>query len=178
MTAVPLPIQLYGTYRTCTDRPPSVQYSPSIMNSSGRDSESVSSRISSVRTTNELGRCKTSSDVSSPVPIHNEDEHISSSRVPSIPCVNRTSTKFSDPYDHSKPVHDSSRVPFLPRISGQNTQYKDSCDYKPTSYIDQDTCGPPRQQGGGPVPSQSFPKGLPIGPAQNNIPAGNATLVS
>jgi len=150
MTTLPLSLPPYRTY---TDGSPSVRYSPSILNSSGRDSESVSSPVSSVQTTNELGRCKTSSDASSPVPILNENEPMSSSRVPFIPGANGMG-------------------------SGQSTQYKDSWGHsKPTLNIDR--VAPPRRQGGDPEPSQSFSTSLPICPAQNDTtPVSDATLIS
>lgn len=175
MTTLPLS---FPSYRNYTGGSPSVRYSPSILNSSGRDSESVSSPVSSVQTTNELGRCKTSSDASSPVPILNEDEPKSSSRAPFIPGVNGMGTQSSDSRGHSKPIYDSSRVPFLPSVSGQGTQGKDSWVHsKPTSYIDR--VAPPRRRGANPEPSQSFPTNLPIGPAQDDAtPVSDAALIS
>jgi hypothetical protein len=179
MTTLPL---TFPSYRNYTGGSPSVRYSPSILNSSGRDTESVSSPVSSVRTTNELGRCKTSSDASSPIPILNEDERMSSSRAHLIHGVNGMGPQSNDSRGHSKPIYDSPRDPFLPCISGQSsgqsTQYNDSWGHsKPTSYIDR--VAPHRRQGADPEPSQSFSTSLPIGPAQNDTtPVSDATLIS
>ena len=84
MSTVPTAPVFLSSHGTRTERSPSVRYSPSIRNS-GRDS--ASSRVSSVPTTNEPHRCKSSCGARSPVQTLNEDPQTSTTQVPLHPCV-------------------------------------------------------------------------------------------
>ena len=77
LTVRPVSLSPYPPW-SCTGTG-SVDYSPSIRNSSGKDSEYAASPVSSIPTNNELDRCKSSSGSLSPDQILNEDPPMSAS---------------------------------------------------------------------------------------------------
>lgn len=128
----------------------SVSYSPSIRNSSGKDSEYAASPVSSIPTNNELDRCKSSSGSLSPDQILNEDPPMSACEP---------------------------EVPLLPCSSGPSSPDKRSYyNNKPTSYMGSNV--PSRRPGGASEPSQPFLAGLPGGPGQTDAASDDTALVS